>query len=70
MFETKSYHMKHSETQKYSLFLKRLTSDELEKLLSNVLKELRKRDIDKVGNDVVARTKALWSARSIDGPAV
>jgi hypothetical protein len=61
--------MKQTETQKYALFLKKLNSEELEKLLSNVLKEMRRRDSEKVGNDVVARTKALWSARSIDGPA-
>lgn len=60
--------MKDNETQKYTLFLKRLSCDELEKLLSTVLKEMRRRDSEKVGNDVVARTKALWSARTIDGP--
>jgi hypothetical protein len=62
--------MKHSETQKYGLFLKKLTSDELEKLLSNVLREMRRRDTDKVGGDVVARTKALWRVRAIDGSIV
>ena len=60
--------MKDSETQKYGLFLRKMTSEDLEKLLSTVLKEMRRRDSDQVKGDVVARTKALWSARSIDGP--
>ena len=61
--------MKHNhETQKYSLILKRLSCEELEKLLATVLREMRRRDSEKVGNDVVARTKALWTMRAIDGP--
>jgi hypothetical protein len=61
--------MNHSETQKYGLFLKRLNTVQMEKLLSTVLKELRRRDSDNVKSDVLAKTKALWKMREAASPS-
>lgn len=56
--------MKQGETQKYGLFLKNLSMAELEKLLSTILREMRKRDSDHMKGDVVANTKSLWTMRN------
>jgi hypothetical protein len=56
--------MKHNETQKYGTSLKEMSMERLEKLLSNVLHEMRRRDSEYVKGDVLAKTKALWMLRS------
>jgi hypothetical protein len=58
--------MKQGETQKYAHFLKKLSSEDLEKLLSTVLKEMRRRDSDLMKGDVMASTKALCRVRTCE----
>jgi hypothetical protein len=64
-FERSTYSnfMKQSETQKYGTYLKKLSTEEIEKLLSCVLQEMRRRDSDRVTGDVLANSKALRKMR-------
>jgi len=55
--------MKQVETQEYGLTLKNFKTIELEKLLSTVLKEMRRRDSDHMKGDVMANSKALGKIR-------
>jgi hypothetical protein len=52
-----------NETQKYGLYLKNLSANQLEKLQSNLLKEMRQRDSEHVKGDVLANSKALRMLR-------
>ena len=63
---TDSIFMKQSETQKYGTYLKKLSIEEIEKLLSCVLQEMRRRDSERVKGDVVANSKALRKMRPSD----
>ena len=58
--------MNPTEIQEYGEFLKTLTAEQIDKLLSTLLKEMRRRDSDRVKGDVVANSKALWRLRSSD----
>jgi hypothetical protein len=58
--------MKQSDTEKYTLFLKKLSTEQIDKLLATLLRELRRRDSDHVSGDVVANTKALRRLRTSD----
>jgi len=49
----------YNETQKYGLILRSMSANQLEKLQSNLLKEMRRRDSEQVKNDVLANSKAL-----------
>jgi hypothetical protein len=56
--------MKHNDTQKYGLPLKTLSAAELDKLLSSVLQEMRRRDSDNIKGDVVSVSQTLRAFRS------
>jgi hypothetical protein len=56
--------MNSTDTQEYGEFLRTLTAEQIDRLLSNILKELRRRDSDRVKGDVLANTKALWRLRA------
>ena len=56
--------MKPSDIQKYGLFLKSLKNEEVEELLSALLKEMRRRDSDHVKHDLLANSKALWTLKT------
>ena len=56
--------MKQNDTQEYRDFLKNLSTEEIDKLQSNLLKEMRRRDSDHVKGDVLANSKALRLLRS------
>lgn len=58
--------MKDVETQKFGPYLKKLNTSELEKVLATVLREMRRRDSDRVKGDVMAKSKALWTMRDSD----
>ncbi len=51
--------MKQNDTQKYGIYLRKLSTDEIERLLSSVLHEMRRRDSETMKNDVMATSKAL-----------
>jgi len=55
--------MKPSETPEPRISLKNLTADELEKLLSTILKEMRRRDSDQIKGDFMACSQALGRLR-------
>ena len=55
--------MKSNETQKYGFPLKQLPDKELDKLLANVLQEMRRRDSDHVKGDVINGTQNLRKLR-------
>ncbi len=57
--------MKPTEIQEYGDFLKKLSTEQIDKLLATILKEMRGRDSDRVRGDVVANSKAL---RKLRGP--
>jgi hypothetical protein len=59
--------MKYNETQKYGTYLRKLSTEEIDKLLSSLLQEMRRRDSDHVKGDVVANSKALHKLSSTDG---
>ncbi len=67
-FERRTYSktMNQNGTQKYGTYLKKLSTDEIEKLLSSVLQEMRRRDSDRVKGDVVANSSALRNLRPAD----
>jgi hypothetical protein len=67
-FERRTYSnlMKQSESQKYGPYLKKLSTEEIEKLLSSVLQEMRRRDSERVKGDVVANSRALRKLRLSD----
>jgi len=58
--------MKYYETQKYCAYLKKLSTEEIEKLLSSLLQEMRRRDSDRVTGDVLARSQALRKMSTAD----
>jgi len=58
--------MKSSDTDKYALFLKQLSTEQIDKLLATLLKELRRRDTDRVSGDVVTYSKTLRKLRASD----
>ncbi len=64
-FERRAYSntMNQTGAQKYGPYLKKLSTDEIEKLLSSVLQEMRRRDSEQVKGDVVANSRALRSKR-------
>jgi hypothetical protein len=51
--------MKHSDSSKYTVVLKKLSTQQLDKLMSRVMQEMRRRDSDHVKGDVMASTQAL-----------
>jgi hypothetical protein len=55
-----------SVNQKYGTYLKGLSNEEIEKLLSSVLQEMRRRDSERVTGDVVANSRALRRMRPSD----
>jgi len=57
--------MEQGKTQKYGLFLKRLSDGELEELLSTVLAEMRRRDADHIKGDVMTNSKALGTLKDL-----
>jgi len=59
-------YMKYNETQKYGTYLRKLSTEEIEKLLSSLLNEMRRRDSDRVTGDVLARSQALRKMRTAD----
>jgi len=61
--------MKSSDTQKFVVFLRSLTTDQLDKLQSNLLNEMRQRDSEQVKGDVLANSKALGLLRSRSKPS-
>jgi hypothetical protein len=69
-FERRTYSnlMKQSESEapKYGTYLKGLSTEEIEKLLSSVLQEMRRRDSERVKGDVVANSRALRKFRPCD----
>jgi hypothetical protein len=56
--------MKENETQKYGFPLKQLETIDLDKLMANVLREMRRRDSDHVKRDVIERTQTLRELRA------
>jgi len=56
--------MKHNDTQKYGSALKALSTERLERVLSNLLQEMRRRDSQHIKDDVLASSKALRMLRS------
>ncbi len=58
--------MKLTESQKYGTYLKKLSTEEIEKLLSSVLLEMRRRDSDRMKGDVLANSRALRKLRPSD----
>ena len=58
--------MKYNETQNYGIYLRKLTTEEIERLLSSVLHEMRRRDSDRVTGDVLARSQAIRKMRTAD----
>jgi hypothetical protein len=56
--------MKPSESQKYGTYLRQLSNDEIEKLLSSVLHELRRRDFEHLKGEFLDHGKALHKARA------
>jgi len=55
--------MKYNETQKYGTYLRKLSTEEIDKLLSSLLQEMRRRDSEHVKGDVLANSKALYKLR-------
>lgn len=55
--------MKPGEAEEPRISLKNLSSEELEKLLSTLLRELRRRDSDQIKGDFMAVSKALGRIR-------
>jgi len=56
--------MKHNDTVEYRRFLKSLSADQIDKLQSNLLKEMRRRDSDHIKGDVVANSQSLRMLRA------
>ena len=59
-------YMKYNETQKYGTYLRKLSTEEIDKLLSSLLNEMRRRDSERVTGDVLARSQALRKMRAAD----
>ena len=55
--------MKHLETHQLGFSLKQLETIELDKLMSSVLHEMRRRDSDHVKGDVITGTNTLRKLR-------
>ena len=55
--------MKYTDNQKYGTYLRKLTTDEIDRLLSSLLQEMRRRDSERVKGDVLANSKALHKLR-------
>ena len=51
--------MNNFDIKKPELFLKSLTNDGLDELLSNVLKEMRARDSDNLKGDILTKSRRL-----------
>jgi hypothetical protein len=56
--------MKDNNSPKNEPSLKDLTNEQVEKLLSRILNEMRRRDSERVTGDVLASSKALRALRS------
>jgi hypothetical protein len=56
--------MKPNETQKVGFSLKQLETVDLDKLMADVLREMRRRDSDHVKGDVIDGTRTLRKLRS------
>ena len=59
--------MKYNDNQKYGTYLRKLSTEEIERLLSSLLQEMRRRDSERVTGDVLANSKALHKLRPADG---
>ena len=55
--------MKNDETQKYGFSLKKLETKELDDLMASVLREMRRRDSDRMKSDVITGTHELRKLR-------
>lgn len=55
--------MKQNDTQMYGISLKELDTKSLDKLMSNVLREMRNRDSNHVKKDVIESTQTLSKLR-------
>lgn len=55
--------MKEHETQKIGVFLKKLETRDLDKLMAGVLREMRRRDSEHMSNDVITGTHSLRKLR-------
>jgi hypothetical protein len=58
--------MKDSVTEKFGHLLKSLTNEQIDKLLSTLLREMRRRDVDQLKRDVVTHSKSLRQTRPIN----
>jgi hypothetical protein len=58
--------MMHDDIEKYGFSLKTMDTVELDKLMSRVMHEMRRRDSDHVRGDVVSSSQALRKLRSTD----
>jgi len=56
--------MKHNDTQKFGSFLKGMTTERLEGLLSKVLREMRQRDSKRMTGDAISTSQELRSLRA------
>jgi hypothetical protein len=56
--------MKQNETHKIGVFLKKLETRELDKLMAGVLREMRRRDSEHMSNDVITGTHSLRKLRA------
>jgi hypothetical protein len=61
--------MKQNDSHKQVAYLKELSTIRLERLLSDLLHEMRRRDSEQVKGDVLAKSKALWMLKSSDQAA-
>lgn len=58
--------MTQNETEKNGISLKKLNTEQLDKLMSRVMHEMRRRDSDHVRGDVVNSSQALRKLRATD----
>ena len=56
--------MKHDETHQHGFCLQQFETIELDKLMSSVLREMRRRDSDHVKGDVITGTHTLRKLRT------
>jgi len=56
--------MMHEDTQKCGFTLKNLNTQQLDRLMSRVMHEMRRRDSDHVKGDIVNNSQALRKLRS------
>jgi uncharacterized small protein (DUF1192 family) len=64
--EASLYLMKQNEPQKYGVYLRMLSIEEIEKLLACVLQEMRRRDAEHLKGDVLNNSKAALQRARID----